>query len=104
MIKIHEYVQIGSFHTNHCEDVTLCQQMGSHRYLLAVMDGCTMGTDSHFAATLTAKLLRKIAKSIYYKSFIEKKELALFDQLHSMIRSLFQDLVLLQNQLQLPKY
>jgi hypothetical protein len=36
------------------------------------MDGCTMGTDSYFAATLVGKVLRKIATEKNYQSFYDK--------------------------------
>ena len=37
--------QIGSFHSNHCEDFTITSQLGSGKRLIAVMDGCTICTD-----------------------------------------------------------
>ena len=37
------------------------------------MDGCSSGSDSHFASTLIGKLLRKIAKQEAYLEFALKK-------------------------------
>jgi tartrate dehydratase beta subunit/fumarate hydratase class I family protein len=69
-MKIYELIQMGDFHSNHCEDFGVVANLGKNKMLCAVMDGCTMGTDSYLAATLTGKLLRKIAKEIDYKEFI----------------------------------
>jgi hypothetical protein len=63
-------LKIGSHHTNHCEDYLLTAEIGKNKMLCAVMDGCSMGTDSYFAATLTGKLLRKICREISYKEFL----------------------------------
>lgn len=48
------------------------ESLGDKKLLLAVMDGCTMGTDSYFASTLVGKLLRKIAIEKSYHSFYNK--------------------------------
>jgi hypothetical protein len=42
--------------------------------LCAVMDGCTMGTDSYFIATLVGKLLRKFVIEKSYQTFYEKSQ------------------------------
>ena len=57
-MNIYTTLQIGELHTNHCEDYFITAEIGKNKLLCAVMDGCTMGTDSYFAATLTGKLLR----------------------------------------------
>jgi hypothetical protein len=74
MLKIYQLLRIGEHHTNHCEDYTIVENLGQHKILCAVMDGCTMGTDSHFAATLVGKLLRKIAIEKSYQAFYEKNQ------------------------------
>lgn len=71
-MKIYTHLQIGEYHTNHCEDFFITAQLTNHQWLFAVMDGCTMGTDSYLPATITGKLLRKISKDLFYRSFLEK--------------------------------
>jgi len=95
------FTQIGTFHTNHNEDFLVSHPLGKNQLLIAVMDGCTMGTDSHFAATLIGKLLRKFAKEYYYQSFIEKTEKNLVLLLKLLLTQLFAALKTLKNQLSL---
>ncbi|RAJ08463.1 hypothetical protein LX64_01115 [Chitinophaga skermanii] len=71
-MKIFSTLHIGSAHQNHCEDYLVHAPIGTQQHLIAVMDGCSMGTDSYFVATLTGKLLRKIAWEQYCKSFAEQ--------------------------------
>lgn len=66
-MKIYSALQIGDYHLNNCEDYLLVHDIGTDKILCAVMDGCTMGTDSYFAATLTGKILRKIVKKTGYE-------------------------------------
>jgi len=40
------FTQIGTFHTNHNEDFLINHPLGKNQLLIAVMDGCTMGTDN----------------------------------------------------------
>ena len=53
-----EFTQIGEFHINHNEDFLVSCEIGNDKMMIAVMDGCTMGTESYFASTLIGKLLR----------------------------------------------
>jgi len=102
LMRIYSALQIGAYHTNHCEDYLLISEVGESRTLCAVMDGCTMATDSYFAATLVGKLLRKIAKE---KSYQELYEPAAFNSLDgclkAIIKDLFAELRHVQNQLML---
>jgi hypothetical protein len=102
-MRKYEYIQIGDFHTNHCDDYVLTAELDSNKILCAVMDGCTMGTDSYLASGLTGKILRKIAKEINYRSFIEKTEIDLQFLLKEIIGKLFQELRLIKNQIQLER-
>lgn len=70
-MKKYELSKIGEFHTNHNEDSSTITEIGEDIILIAVLDGCTMGKESHFASTLLVKLLRKIGKEISYRKFIE---------------------------------
>lgn len=92
---------IGTFHTQHNEDAALICDLSEDRILIAVMDGCSMGTDSFFAATLIAKLLRKIAKAEYYKTFITKQTAELNVVLKSVLCDLFAALKIQNNALDL---
>jgi hypothetical protein len=56
------------------------------------MDGCSMGTESHFASTLIAKLLRKIAKMISFRDFAEGAEKTTPEYLKAVLSLLFQEL------------
>ena len=49
MVKF-EFTQIGEFHINHNEDFLVSHEIGKDKMMIAVMDGCTMGTESHFAS------------------------------------------------------
>ncbi len=103
-VKKYQITQIGTFHTHHCEDFTLIAQLGTQKWLCAVMDGCTMGTDSYFAATLFGKILRKIAREFYFKEFIgHSKSLMPIVILKQMLNCLFEELIFIKNQLQLER-
>jgi hypothetical protein len=71
-MRIYQFTKTGDHHINHCEDYTITDTPGTDKLLCAVMDGCTMGTDSYFASTLTGKLLRKIAIERRFQAFYEK--------------------------------
>jgi len=102
-MNIHTVLQIGQHHINHCEDYLLTAEIGAGKLLCAVMDGCSMGTDSYFAATLTGKLLRKIAKEHQFRQFIEKTQQPPASLLKTVLRQLFEELRLARNQLQLER-
>jgi hypothetical protein len=102
-MKIYTTLQIGELHTNHCEDYLITEEIGKHKLLCAVMDGCTMGTDSYFAATLTGKLLRKISKEYNYKEFLSKESADLQLILEKITRQLFEELRSAKNILQLER-
>ena len=74
---------------------------GDYRKVIAVMDGCSSGTDSHFASTLIGKLIRKIAKQEAYGEFAKKETKQLKDQLEHISLQLFEDLSNLNRQLDL---
>lgn len=68
-MTIHSTLKLGAFHPVFCEDFQVVEELSSNHLLAAVMDGCSMGKDSHFAATLTGKILKKIVKEIGYQVF-----------------------------------
>lgn len=103
-MKIYSALQIGEYHTNHCEDYYFIGNIGSDKTLCAVMDGCTMGTDSYFVSTLVGKLLRKITIERDYQAFYNTTPDDDIDQyLKSIIRDLFKELNVAANQLMLEK-
>lgn len=101
MIYKHQITRIGSFHLDYCEDYVVCIDIGKDRQLLAVMDGCTMGDESYFASALFGRLLRKIGKEANYKEYIEGRNTPVSDQIRSIIASLFEEVILSKNLLQL---
>ncbi|SER13351.1 protein phosphatase 2C domain-containing protein [Neolewinella agarilytica] len=95
------YSQIGTHHTDHNEDAFVVADITDSQVLLAVMDGCSMGTESHFASALVAKLLRRIAKQTGLRAFAERKAFSAGELLKQTIETLFQDLARLQADLDL---
>jgi hypothetical protein len=102
-MRIYTTLQIGELHTNHCEDYFITAEIGKNKLLCAVMDGCTMGTDSYFAATLTGKLLRKVCKEYSYKEFLSKDSAGLQLTLEQITKQLFEELRSAKNILQLER-
>ncbi len=100
-MNIYQVLQIGDHHINYCEDYALVTEIGNDHLIAAVMDGCSMGKESYFAATLVGKILRKIAKEIGYQAFFEKQDLIGKLVLKNVFKRLFRELQLLKNQLQL---
>ncbi len=98
-----ELSKIGDFHINHNEDASAITEIGENKVLIAVMDGCSMGKESHFASTLIAKILRKVGKEISYRIFAEKKEKTAEEYLKHILNRLFDELLLVKNQLLLER-
>ncbi len=65
------------------------------------MDGCSMGDDSHFAATLIAKVLRRIARQTNLRAFAERTQPTNIFLLKETLRTLFADLARLKADLDL---
>lgn len=86
---IYSTLNIGEFHTNHCEDFLINEHIGTNKKLIAVLDGCTMGKESVFAAHLYGKILRHIAKKAYYKDFVIRKSETLSNILKQIVAELF---------------
>ena len=104
-MKIYSALQIGDYHINHCEDYLFIGDIGNDKILCAVMDGCTMGTDSYFASTLVGKLLRKITIEEGYKELYNLVPISndIDNSLKSILKELFKELVITKNQLVLDK-
>lgn len=101
-MQIYSALQRGDFHLNHCEDYLYIDHIDSNTLLCAVMDGCTMGKDSYFVATLTGKLLRKICKTTGYTEFLKGHPIAEPEErLKAILKELFQQLNQAKNTLML---
>ncbi|MEO0582725.1 MAG: protein phosphatase 2C domain-containing protein [Bacteroidota bacterium] len=70
-MQIHQTVRLGHFHPVYCEDALWVGEIQDEIYLAAVMDGCTMGKESHFVASLVVKLLRKTVKHTGYLAWTD---------------------------------
>ncbi len=92
---------IGQFHLNYDEDFFIIAELDSYRYVMAVMDGCSMGRESHFAATLLGKILRKVAKELSFQFFVQKTTLGLEPCLRKVMAATFQNVQQLQHSLML---
>ncbi len=95
---VYTHTQMGSFHTQHNEDAYVVADLGQNLTLLAVLDGCSMGIESHFSATLVVKLLRKITTTLSYEAFAKRQVLTPIACLERSMKALFQDLKILKNQ------
>ena len=104
-MKIYSALQIGDYHVNHCEDYLFVGEIGNDKIVCAVMDGCTMAVDSYFAATLVGKLLRKITIEKGYNELynIETVSDNIDNTLKSILKQLFQELIITKSQLVLDK-
>lgn len=102
-MKKYEISKIGEFHINHNEDSKAIAEIGKEKILISVMDGCSMGKESHFASTLISKLLRKIGKEISYREFIEKTKRNTKEYLEEIMEQLFKELSQIKNQLHLER-
>lgn len=87
-MRIYKTLNIGYFHTNNCEDFLIDEQIATNEKLIAVLDGCTMGTESVFASILYGKILRNISKKEFYKEFVTNESLDLKSKLKEVIRQL----------------
>ena len=100
-MKIFELSHIGEFHVNYNEDFLVVEDAGKSYKLIAVMDGCSSGTDSHFASTLIGKLLRKIAKQEGYREYAQQQQTELKQLLDNVCLQLFEELSNINNLLDL---
>ncbi|RSK24151.1 protein phosphatase 2C domain-containing protein [Hymenobacter metallilatus] len=100
-MQIDQFLKRGAYHPTFCEDFSLVQPLEPHKLVLAVMDGCTMGQESHFAATLLAKILRKVLKEWPYRAIYDPdlQHLSLQRELQALLAALFTDVQQLKNQL-----
>lgn len=98
-MNIFQVTQIGTFHTNHNEDHLISRETGKDKLIIAVMDGCSMGIDSHFASALTGKILNKITRELHYRAFFQKGKRGNSAVLKEIFQKLFESLFEIKNQL-----
>lgn len=91
-MKIFSLTHIGEFHTDHNEDFYVIADIGESKKLIAVMDGCSSGTDSHFASTMIGKVLRKLAKQETFRAFAERNEKSIAELIEIISLQLFEEL------------
>jgi hypothetical protein len=66
-MKIYTGIRKGELHPVFCEDFWIYNSLDSTYFLVAVLDGCSSGIDSHFASALMGKVLTKIGKTLPYQ-------------------------------------
>jgi hypothetical protein len=98
-MRIYKTLNIGDFHTNNCEDFLVDEQIATNEKLIAVLDGCTMGTESVFASILYGKILRNISKKEFYKEFVTNEPLDLKSKLKEVIKQLIKETKSIKSQL-----
>jgi hypothetical protein len=67
-MKIHSILKRGELHKTFCEDFLFTQTIHDRYFVGAIFDGCSGGKDSHFASTLSAKILQKIVRNMDFKN------------------------------------
>jgi len=64
-MQIYSVLKLGQFHPIFCEDFTFHSQLNEDWVMIAVMDGCSSGINSHFTSTLFGKILKKSPKTFH---------------------------------------
>ncbi|MFK7799440.1 MAG: protein phosphatase 2C domain-containing protein [Aureispira sp.] len=72
-MRIYQHLALGAFHPVFCEDFCVNYELGDNWIVLAVLDGCSAGTDSHFAATLLGKIISKVSRQAPYWGMQDRK-------------------------------
>lgn len=92
MLQIQAFTCKGCDHVDHNEDALIVEDLGGEMCLLAIMDGCSSGEDSHFASTLIGKILRKLAKEMAFRAFAERLNYSPSAACAYLLEGLFQGL------------
>ncbi|OHX64048.1 protein phosphatase 2C domain-containing protein [Flammeovirga pacifica] len=102
---IEKFYKRGKSHEHHNEDAMYSATLNNDLVLMAVMDGCSSGEESQFAAALFAKILKKIVKGLPDQTDIHGEELlqsySLFSLGMHITRSFFVQLKSVQQHLNL---
>lgn len=97
-MRIYTLLRRGELHPTFCEDFLIQESIGSNYFIAAVMDGCSSGTESHFASALFGKCLRKITKTLVYERFFDQAP-SVEETAYRVLKNLFEELVIIRNQL-----
>jgi hypothetical protein len=57
LMIVHQYIKRGKNHPDYCEDFLISSEKDNY-LLWGVFDGCSSGTDSHFASALIGKIIK----------------------------------------------
>lgn len=68
-MKVYQHLALGAFHPVFCEDFCVCYELGDDWTVLAVLDGCSGGTHSHFASSLLGKIIHKVSRQVPYWAY-----------------------------------
>ncbi len=99
-MKIYKLIKMGEYHQDFCEDFLCVEYLDSKYTIIAVMDGCSMGIDSHFSSTLFGKIIKKIVQEKNYEDFLQKKGIETpFETLKFMLENIYVNLKNLKNTL-----
>ncbi|WNJ17851.1 protein phosphatase 2C domain-containing protein [Pontibacter sp. G13] len=93
----------GYFHPNHCEDFLMTAKLSPEKTMAVVLDGCSMGVYSVFAAHLLGKVLRASAQSVYAQNFRNSSALTLGESLTEIMQITWSELIRIRQQLQLTR-
>ena len=96
-MRIYKVLKMGAFHTVFCEDFLLEVAFNERIHIAAVMDGCSMGRDTHFVSTLLAKLLHKHIRSLSYLDWQKSVFTSLEDLARLLLQRCWADLKFVQN-------
>ena len=99
--ELNSLLSIGFSHVNFCEDSVYAEESSINRIVCGVFDGCSSGRDSHFVSSLITKILRKSIEDIEYGEFRSGEFLEPKSFCKELIRLIFQELKLINNNLRL---
>ena len=99
MMNIYTYLQRGDAHPHYCEDFLFSYDIAQRFQFYAVMDGCSMGQDSHFASALIGKVLKKVLKEMPYHPDIHYAEMQIEELMRHIFRHFFETIKAMKNQL-----
>ncbi len=63
-MRVYTLLKRGTNHKDFCEDYLITVSINENIKLFGVFDGCSSGIDSHFASSLTGKIIKNEAKKI----------------------------------------
>lgn len=86
-MQVYQTIHRGYIHTDFCEDFVCAFAVQTRWFVGIVSDGCSSGKDSHFASTLSIKLLRKIISQTDFSAYSDLKN-AIKDILLQFIKEL----------------